>query len=63
MNAQAYAEKEAIMRDLDNVVRELQQMAAELQRIKGIGAEICAGKLLRLADKYSGIRSQLQYRV
>jgi|GEM_PF-1219206 len=63
MNARANAEKYAIMSELDSVAQELQQIAAELQRVKGLGAEICSAKLLRLADKYSGMRSQLQYRL
>ncbi|MFB9277183.1 hypothetical protein [Cohnella cellulosilytica] len=59
MNAGANMERNEIVNELYAIIRELEQVAQELQPIKGIGMEHCASKLMQLSDKYKRIRNQL----
>lgn len=56
MDQRARSELNSIIRQLDSVVRDLNEQANALNSIKGVGAEICARKLRDAAQKYRNAR-------
>lgn len=52
-------ERDEISHQLGSIIRDLEDVAHQLQSAKGIGMEYIATKLMRLREKYMRIRSLL----
>ena len=48
-----------IINELRSVSQKMNQAAAELQQMRGVGTELCASRLEVLADKYEKARKEL----
>lgn len=46
--------------DLDHISHEINEIASELNRYKGIGNQICSRSLLQISDKYKSIKYKLK---
>lgn len=49
----------AIIYELAAVSKEIENVASQMGNIKGVGADKCAIKLLRISDKYKYAKNQL----
>jgi len=61
MNQRAQAEKYAIISEINEINRELEQIASNLKRFQGIGTEHCTSKLYSISNKYEYIRNRLYH--
>jgi cell fate (sporulation/competence/biofilm development) regulator YlbF (YheA/YmcA/DUF963 family) len=52
VDAKAKAEIGDIVNDLNRIIKDMNNIANELQGFKGIGAEYCAQKLYRVCNHY-----------
>ncbi|WP_239617468.1 hypothetical protein [Cohnella mopanensis] len=59
MDYRASMERNEIVNDLNAISRDLEQVAEELRRIKGVGAEYCAEQLIQISQKYNKVRQNL----
>ena len=59
MDANARAQLSSILSDLREVSRQMNNAAAQLQDMRGVGTELCADRLEVLADKYDAARRHL----
>lgn len=49
----------AIMYELAAVSKEIENAVSQMGNVKGVGADKCAIKLLRISDKYKYAKNQL----
>jgi len=59
LNPRANAERSKILAEIDLIVRDLEQVANEIQTQRGIGAEDCSSSLRSTAAKYRRLKAKL----
>ena len=59
MNRQALRERDAVIDELNQIIRELEAAAASVEREQGIGSRRCANSLLAIARRYRSVRRRL----